>query len=240
MPANFRGFASDVFLLRVGPEQIELKVQRDILTQIPYFAKALARDAFVESVELIFNLPDHDPTALSDVLWFTLVDEVPPIIEDDESYVQAYIAADRLMVDDIKSKILGRIVVYHQAMFVEPEHIVILSERNYHGSALYAFFIAQFAWDYWHNEHPEDISIAFQNDMKEDSGVSKLDLLRLLSVAHVVEKCTEPAESEFWLSGPDIEKHEDVSNSHDYVVEHSIDSGTQILKAGIQSLIEDD
>lgn len=149
----------------MGPEQTELKVQRDVLTQIPYFSKALARDAFVESVELIFNLPDHDPTALSDVLWFTLVGEVPPIIEEDDpsdttdmseweqvkSYVQAYVAADRLMVDDIKSKILKRIVVYHRTTLVTPEVIVILSEEDHDGSALYASFIAQLAWNHLHN-----------------------------------------------------------------------------------------
>lgn len=79
MPAKFRGFGSDVFLLRVGPEQTELKVQPDILAQIPYFAKALSSNAYLASVELSFKLPDDDSSAVAEVLWFVLVGSVPPI-----------------------------------------------------------------------------------------------------------------------------------------------------------------
>jgi len=237
MPAKFRGFGSDVFLLRVGPEQTELIVQRDILTQIPYFAKALSSNAFSESVELTFNLPDDDPSAVSEVLWFVLVGSVPPIEMIDEtpdaiceaatvkvqSYVKACIAADRLMVDDVKRKILEMVVVHHQDSYVDADLIATLSEAGHHGSALYAFFIAQLASDFHQSRNVHRDSWArdkFGTSSEkhvEESGMSRTDLCRLLSAMNMMVGCDEdPSESGFWLSGPDIEKHEDVSRSHEY------------------------
>ena len=236
MPTKFRGFGSDVFLLRVGSEQTELKIQRDILTQIPYFAKALSSNAFSESVELTFNLPDDDPSAVAEVLWFVLVGSVPPIMTVEssdsisyadrvkvQSYVKAYIAADRLMVDDVKMKILEMVVVHHQVSHVDADLIATLSEASHHDSALYAFFIAQMAWDFNQSQFGDRnywAQYGFGTSFKkhvEESGMSRTDLCRLLSAMDVMTGCEEdPSWSGFWLSDPDIEKHEDVSRSHEY------------------------
>lgn len=79
--------------------------------------------------------------------------------------------------------------------------------------------------------------MAFHVNVKEDSDVSKLDPCRLLTAVLLVQNGMEPARSEFWLSGLDIEQHEDVSNNHGYTVGFRVDSGVQILKASIQSMV---
>ncbi|KAK5094067.1 hypothetical protein LTR70_005509 [Exophiala xenobiotica] len=207
----------------------QLKVQRDILTQIPYFAKAFSSNAFSESVELTFNLPDDDPSAVAEVLWFVLVGSVPPIMTDEssdstcvtatvkvQSYVKAYIAADKLMVDDVKRKILEMVVVYHQDSHVDPDLVAVLSEADYHESALYAFLVAQLAWDftqartkYRRSGAQCELVTSFQKHV-EESNMTRTDLCRLLLAMHVMRRCEDPTWSGFWLSGPEIEKHEDI------------------------------
>lgn len=112
-----------------------------------------------------------------------------------QPYVEAYIAADRLMVDDVKSKILERIVVYHQTRYVDPDLIARLSEANHHGSALHAFLVAQLAWDF---EACTKVFGSGSQSNIDEGGMSRTDLCRLLFAMNVMKGCKNPS---WWASG---------------------------------------
>lgn len=77
MNSQFRGFAgTEVYTLIVGREEKHLSVPHDILTLVPFFATALSSGAFEESRNKVFRLPEDDPQAVADLLYFSYTNEV--------------------------------------------------------------------------------------------------------------------------------------------------------------------
>lgn len=196
----FRGFSSETLTLVVGPEAKQLFVQKDILLQIPYFRSALNSGEYIVSKEKTFTLPEDDPQAVADVLYFVYtnyVSELPSYTGDAakesnaaDACLKAYIAADKFMAEDIANSLLNELIRYYEKKTVSPRQIAILSAAGFEGSSLYKLFMRQMVWKI---KDDQDFYAAYvasgasqdepQHNWKGDCAqLEKEDLLRLAFV----------------------------------------------------------
>ena len=167
MDDDYRGLDSEIFTLIVGQEQKRLVVQKDILTMIPYFKTALSSGQFTESTNNTFQLPEDNAKAVADVLYSTYTGTVEKLsCQDDEgfengfeevglveSYIHAYIVADKYKAEKAANHYLDGLVQYYQNSVVHPHHLGTLSKAGLQHSSLYDLLLRDIAWslkdEYW-------------------------------------------------------------------------------------------
>ncbi|KAK5946977.1 hypothetical protein PMZ80_001123 [Knufia obscura] len=201
MDTNFRGFASENFILNIGKNGTQLKVPQDILTKIPFFANALNGGRFEETKKKVFDLPEDDPQAVADVIYFTYADSVNPIFpqvslaeaQQVDAYIRAWIQADKFKAEKAANILVDRIVEFHDDTPVEPRELDLLSKAGHEHSALYDVLVAELGWLINVGTYSKTGSAYSLHEYEEidfDSAcaeLSKEDLLRLMKV---VRQCT--------------------------------------------------
>jgi len=165
MDDKFRGFCSETFTLIIGPEAKELFVPKDILVQIPYFNSALSSGQYIESKEKTFKLPEDDPQAVANVIYFVYTNHVkkldratPTTIEEVQevgTYVKAYIVADKFTAETTANRLLDELFEYHRYRLVCPKVIARLSTAGLENSDPYEVFIEHIAYSLKHDHYPE-------------------------------------------------------------------------------------
>lgn len=196
MDDKFRGFSSETFTLIIGPEARKLFVPKDILVQIPYFNGALSCGQYLESKEKTFKLPEDDPQAVANVIYFVYTNHVkkldratPTTIEEMQevdTYLQAYIAADKFMAETTANRLLDELFEYHRRNLVCPKVIARLSAAGLEKSSLYKVFIEDIAYNLKYDHYPEatpgEASRAkIQNDWEGFCAqLEKEDLLKMI------------------------------------------------------------
>lgn len=161
----------DTFTLIVGEGRVNLYVARPILEQIPFFNKALRNNQFREALDKEFILPDDDPQAVADLLYFVYADHVKhieyvdgvPLSDEQRGYVKAYvrafIVADKYSAERTANRILDRLIDYHMSCVANPQTISILSEAGLQNTNLYGFLV-------------DEVAARIRNEVKEETGNS--------------------------------------------------------------------
>lgn len=170
MNDTLRGFGgNEIFTLTVGSNKQILSVQKAILMQVPYFKAALNSGQFVESQKNVFDLPEDNPKAVADVLFFVYsghldhFDGATGLIPDPQEHeklmalVYAYVTADKWGAEGVANRLVDCIIHYHNSNLVHLEIISILSSAGYQNSPLYkclldylAYFMLVAGYSEWH------------------------------------------------------------------------------------------
>lgn len=205
---RLRGFGTETVTLIVGPEGERLHIPRDILLQIPYFTKT--SDDWLKSNEI--SLPDSDPAALADAIYFFWTKDVPAIETDliaitereaanvATQYIKVYSVAHKLALGTMKKEIRKVLVVYHQTHLVHPRDLVILCELGHRESLLTHFLIAQSAYDFVSTGH-DDMQLTLEDYDKWSAELPANVLLEILTQLPLAETMTEvqPADVHNWF-----------------------------------------
>ena len=142
---RLRGFGGEIYTLKVGPDEEQLLVPGNILTLVPYFERALSSGSFTESTTKTFELPDDDPKAVADVLYFVhtgRVEALSPfntlgITTAFQAYLRAFIVADKYKAEAVANNLVDAIIRRQSGCVVNPASICILGNAGLHGTPLY-------------------------------------------------------------------------------------------------------
>lgn len=200
MDSSLRGFASEIFTLKIGPEEKQLNVPRDILTQVPFFSTSLSSGNFAESHKKSFDLPEDDAQAVADVIYYVYAGRVPSLnlnIEAVHKYVRAYIVADKFKAEIVANELATQLICYHAEQPVAPATVQILLDADLHSKPLCDVLLKDLAWYMKRGDFAEQGSckadlegesdgegsvLSDKLDWSELDGWSKSNLLSLIHV----------------------------------------------------------
>lgn len=148
--------SEDIFTLIVGQERKKLYASRPVLQQIPFFDNALKGNHFKEAKNKTFELPEDQPKAVADLLYFVFANHVRAVDCEEqgvgrdkekivEEYLKAFIVADKFMAERTANRLLDRISCHFRYNNVENDHIDILSSAGLQATKLYNFLINDLA-----------------------------------------------------------------------------------------------
>lgn len=175
-----------------------------MLEQIPFFNNALKDDTFREALEKEFTLPDDEPEAVADLLYFVYSEHVKPIeyisgvpLSDKErsrvkAYIRAFIVADKYSAEATANRILDRLVDYHMSCVANPQTITLLSEAGLQNTSLYSFLVDEVAARI-RNEIRDETSNSLDQSFATDGSklfgeLSSSDLLAILTALMKIKK----------------------------------------------------
>ena len=156
MDDQFRGFDGEVYTLNIGPEKKALRVPEGILTSIPYFKTAMSSGSFTETNTMTFDLPEDDPQAVADILYYTYTRNVRPLkiphhqlMYDCEStaaveaHLRAYIVADKYKAEDTANSLVDEFINFQSESRANPGYLPILSEAGLVDSPIYKLIVRE-------------------------------------------------------------------------------------------------
>ncbi|KAK5075559.1 hypothetical protein LTR64_001766 [Lithohypha guttulata] len=183
MDDEFRGFAGEVFTLRVGSDQKDLFVPRDILMAIPYFEHALNRQVsrrisgfmltsfsggFIESQTKTFVLPEDNAKTIADVLYYAYTGCVPKLPDVDhscsreqtarvEAYLLAWVVAIKYKAEQVANSLIDKFVAYAGKRMLHPGVLLVLGEADMRDILLYRLLAPEILWTYKRGVYPNEL-----------------------------------------------------------------------------------
>ena len=172
MDDRLRGFDGEIYTLNVGPEKKVLRVPECMLSTVPYFKTALSSGSFTESKAKTFDLPDDDPKAVADVLYYAYTGHVETLrvgayimqhiddrldrkprndackqMADAQAYLQAYITADKWKAEATVNKLVDAFITYQSKSAADPGYLAVLGRAEYRDCPLYKLLMQELVFE---------------------------------------------------------------------------------------------
>ena len=198
MDDRLRGFGGNAYTLKIGQDQEELLVPGNILTLVPYFKKALSSGSFTESTTKTFELPDDDPKAVADVLYYAYTGQVPAVpyhpatsredAQGLEPFLRAYITADKYKAESTSNKLVDRIIEFQSGNLMNPGTLWILGDAGLHDTPLYKLMAKEMMYQLQFGGYDADWDVYFLGTDQETSTfaeacrrLSKEDMVHIMT-----------------------------------------------------------